>query len=185
VEQPAQIDRNGTVIGNVVKKELPLPFPSHALRIDAVQKNYAAKVDAALVELHPGSASPKLEVLKMGKITDLVELKDIAQEEELELTGRTSGWQKVQKSSVVPFYNVTNKITSDEYCFENALIFREPSGGAAAQPGDSGAWVCKEVGTDYHWAAMVVGGDKQLGVAVAAHELKAWWEGGGYKLSVC
>jgi hypothetical protein len=129
--------------------------------------------------------SAKLEILKMGKVTDLVDLDDIAQDEELQLTGRTSDWQKVQKSSVVPYYNITNNITHDEYCFENPLIFREPSGSPPAQPGDSGAWICKEVGTDYHWAAMVVGGDKQLGIAVAAHELKMWWEDAGYKLTVC
>jgi hypothetical protein len=50
VEQPAHIDRNSTVIGAVVKKELPAPFPSHAQKVKAVQQNYAAKVDAALVE---------------------------------------------------------------------------------------------------------------------------------------
>jgi hypothetical protein len=121
----------------------------------------------------------------MGKVTDLVAFADIAQDEKLQLTGRTSGWKKVQRSSVSPFYNIKNKMTGDEYCYENPLIFREPSGAAAAQPGDSGAWLCKEVGTDYHWAGMVVGGDEQLGLAVAAHELRAWWEAAGYKLSVC
>jgi hypothetical protein len=103
----------------------------------------------------------------------------------LQLTERTLDWQLVQRSSVSPFYSITNKMTDDEDCYEDTLIFREPSGGAAAQPGDSGAWLCKDVGTDYHWAAMVFGADRQLGVAVAAHELKTWWEAAGYKLSVC
>jgi len=185
VQQPAQIDRQGAVIGDVVQAQLPAPFPSHARKVKADQQKYAAKVDAALVEIRAGGTSPKLEVLKMGKVTDLVALDDIEQDEELQLTGRTSDWQKVQKSSVSPYYNIKNKTTGDEYCYENALIFREPSGAAAAQPGDSGAWLCKEVGTDYHWAAMVVGGDKQLGLAVASHELKTWWEAAGRNLSVC
>ena len=184
VEQPAQIDRRGNVFGHVVLTQLPPPFPSHAPKVKAVQQQYAAKVDAALVAIDPGGTPPKLEVLKMGKVTDLVALDDIGQDEELQLTGRTSDWQLVQRSSVSPFYNLANMMTGDEYCYENALIFREPSGAVPAQPGDSGAWLCKEVGTDYHWAAMVVGGDRQLGVAVAAHELKTWWEAAGYQLSV-
>jgi len=34
---------------------------------------------------------------------------------------------------------------------------------------------------------MVVGGDRQLGIAVAAHELEAWWKSlpAGYNLTVC
>ena len=185
VEQPAQIDRKGSVIGDVVQAHLPAPFPSHARAVPAVQQQHAAKVDAALIEIYVGGPSPRLEVLKMGKVTDLVALDDIAQGEELQLTGRTSDWQKVEKSLVSPFYNIKNKITGDEYCYEKALIFREPSGANAAQPGDSGAWICKEVGTDYHWAGMVVGGDMQLGFAIGAHELKAWWEEAGYNLLVC
>ena len=183
VEQPAQIDRRGTTIGSVVTKHLPPAFPSHARRVESEQAKYAAKVDAALIELDSKTGA-KLEVLKMGPVTNLVALADIAQHEELQLTGRSSDWQKVQRSSVSPFYNVKNTITGDEYCFENALIVREPSGASAAQPGDSGAWLCKEVGTHYHWAGMVVGGDKQLGIAVASHELKSWWEAAGFNLSV-
>jgi len=185
VEQPAQIDKAGTVIGNVIEKQLPPSFPSHAKKVAAVQQQYAAKVDVALVEITAGT--PNLEVLKMGKVTDFVDLDDIEQDEELQFTGRTSDWQKVQRSSVSPYYNVKDKTTGAEYCYENALIFREPSGAAAAQPGDSGAWLCKEVGTDYHWAGVVVGGDKQLGIALAAHELKAWWKAlpTSYDLSVC
>ena len=186
VEQPAHIDGKGSVIGDVVRTQLPPAFPSHAQRIKAVQKQYAAKVDASIVELHvPEGSVPRLEVLKMGKVTGLIELDDIAQGEELQLTGRTSDWQKVERSSVSPFYNVVNKQTGEEYCYENALIFREPTGAAAAQPGDSGAWLCKEVGTDYLWAGMVVGGDSQLGLAVAARELENWWQAAGYQLSVC
>jgi hypothetical protein len=187
VEQPARIDRKGSVIGKVAEAQLPSPFPSYARKIEDDQQKYASKVDVALIEIDPAAASAKLEVLKMGKVTSLVALDDIEQDEELELTGRASDWQKVQRSSLSPYYNVKNTMTGNEYCFENVLVFREPSGGAAARPGDSGGWICKEVGTDYHWAALVVGGDKQLGFAIAAHELKAWWEDlpSGYKLSVC
>jgi hypothetical protein len=34
------------------------------------------------------------------------------------------------------------------------------------ESGDSAAWICKEVGTDSQWAALVVG----------AHDLNDWWE---------
>jgi hypothetical protein len=183
VEQPASLDRKGTVIGKVVQRQLPRTFPPQARKVPAAQGMYAAKVDVALIEID--GPNSKLEVLKMGKVRGVISIDDIAQNEELELTGRTSDWQKVQKSSRVPFYNLINDTTGDEYCFENPLIFREPSGASAAQPGDSGAWLCKEVGTDYQWAAMVVGGDKQLGVAVASEELKTWWESAGYKLATC
>ena len=94
VQQPAQIDRQGAVIGDVVQAQLPAPFPSHARKVKADQQKYAAKVDAALVEIRAGGTSPKLEVLKMGKVTDLVALDDIEQDEELQLTGWTSDWQK-------------------------------------------------------------------------------------------
>lgn len=185
VEQPARIDRTGTLIGKVDAVQVPAPFPSHARKVSADQQKYAAKVDAALIEIDSG-ISAELKVLKMGRVTDFVAIDDIEQDEELQMTGRTSDWQKIQRSSVSPFYNVTNKTTGDEYCYENALIFREPSGAAAAQAGDSGAWICKEVGSVYHWAGMIVGGDKQLGIAIAAAELKTWWEAlpTGYDLSV-
>jgi hypothetical protein len=120
------------------------------------------------------------ELLEGERFDEFVE-----QNEELQLTGRTSDWEKVQRSSDSPFYNLKNKTTGDEYCFENALIFREPSGAAAAAPGDSGAWLCREAGTDFHWAGMVVGGDSQLGIAVGSQELKSWWETAGFSLSVC
>jgi hypothetical protein len=184
VEQPAHIDKHASAIGSVVHKQLPPPFPSHARKVPADQAGYAAKVDAALIKFDPTS-SAKLEVLKMGPVTKLLLLDDIEQDEELQLTGRTSDWQKVQRSSVSPFYNVKNKTTGDEYCFEYALIFREPSGAAAARPGDSGAWLCREVGPDYHWVGMVVGGDKQLGIAVGSYEIKSWWEAAGFRLRVC
>lgn len=185
VDQPARTDNAGSTVGAAVLHSLPAPFPSHARKIEVDQRLYSSKVDAALVELSSGGASPKLEVFKMGKVTDLIAIVDIEQDEELELTGRSSDWQKVRRSSVSPFYNVKNRSTGDEYCFEDALIIREPTGGPAVRPGDSGSWICKEVGTDYHLAAMVVGGDKQLGIAIASYQLKEWWEGAGFKLSVC
>ena len=186
VDQPAQIDNAGGVIGAVVESQLPPAYPSYAKKIAANQQWYASKVDVALVEIQ-GATTAKLEVLKMGRITALVSLADIEQDEEMQLTGRSSDWQKVQRACRSPYYNVTNKITGDEYCYENPLVFREPSGAAAAQPGDSGSWLCKEVGAAYHWAAMLVAGDRQLGIAVGADEIKAWWESlpGGYTLSVC
>lgn len=188
VEQPASIDNAGSLIGTVVDSHLPPAFPSYgAKRNPAGQKSYASKVDAALIEIDATRTSAKLEVLKMGRVTAIVSLSDIDQGEELQFTGRSSDWIKVQRSSISPYYNLTNKTTGDEYCYESPLIFRAPSGGAAAQPGDSGAWLCREVGIDYHWAAMVVGGDLQLGVAVAAEEVEAWWRSlaRGYNLSVC
>lgn len=185
VDQPARKDRKGSVIGKVVSHQLPPAFPSHLRRIAVHQKLYASPVDAALVELYTDPSSPKLEVFKMGAITDLLDITDIEQDEELEMTGRSSDWQKLRRSSVSPFYNVTHKATQTEYCFENALIVREPSGATAVSPGDSGAWICKDIGTSWHWAAMVVGGDRQLGIAVAAHRVRDWWQNAGYQLSVC
>lgn len=175
VEQPARIDATGGIIGKVIGSELPSPYPSHTPRTTAHQRQHASKVDVALVEIND-KTTPKLEILKMGKVKGLVEPDDIEQHEELQLTGRSSDWKIVEKAVVSPYYNIKNQKTGEEYCYENALIFRDATGAAAAQPGDSGAWLCKETDADYLWAGMVVGGDHQLGIAIAAHELKSWWE---------
>ncbi len=177
IDQPSRFEgrSGGGTIGTVVALESPRTFPPGTPKLVVNQRGNASKYDVALIELSRSTAA-QLRILKMGAVVDWADLDDIAQDEALEFTGRSSDWQKVVKSSVVPFYNLTNQLTGDEYCYENPLVFREPSGGAAALPGDSGAWVCKEVGTDYHWAAMIVGGDKQLGFAIAATTLKQWWE---------
>jgi hypothetical protein len=183
-EQPAQVDKHAAIIGSVVQQTLPPPFPSHAKKIAADQSKYSAKIDAALIKLDHAT-SAKLEVLKMGPVTSIEAFDNIAQDEKLQLTGRTSDWQVVQKSTVAPFYNVTNPVTREEYCYKKPLIFREPNGRQACRPGDSGAWICKEVGVDYHWIGMVVGGDQQLGLAIGAEEIKSWWQAAGFDLSSC
>lgn len=173
VDQPAQLDGSGSSIGQVFVSELPAPYPSHARRTTSYQSKHASKVDIALIELGP-SPKPRLEVLKMGRLRDTISLDDIEQDEELQITGRTSDWKRLQRGPVAPYYNVKNKKTGDEYCFENALILRDPTGVCPVQPGDSGAWLCKETANDYLWAGMVVGGDSQLGLAIAANELMQW-----------
>jgi hypothetical protein len=127
VSQPALIDGHAGVIGKVIAVGPPNVFPKGMPKLVVNQQANASKVDVALVEIDPATAAD-LKVLKMGRVTDFVALDDIAQDEELELTGRSSDWQKVQKSSVAPYYNLSNQITGEEYCFEKPLVIRESTG---------------------------------------------------------
>jgi hypothetical protein len=167
-------------IGTVLHSEMPPLFSSSALSTSGYPSIVAKPVDAALIEID-NKLGARLEINSLGSVAGIFPDANIVQWLVTTYGGRTSGIIRIAEfRGRSPYYCLADKATGQIYCFDELLTIRWTSSAGKStgpfQDGDSGSWLGVDGLRGWEWAAMAVGGDSNVGFAVSATRVEAWWK---------
>jgi hypothetical protein len=188
VDQPAQADSSASA-APIGKRVAGTTLVGSKVSDPCNPYNTATPIntlDVALIEIDDTTAvSTPPEIQNIGVLTGIVPRPLLNRGQQVEFSGKSSGYKvRFLKGVGVP-YRLTNRFTGNIHCFLHVLEFETSSGKRRpSKGGDSGAWLCSRYGSGYGWTGMIIGGDGPDGYAIFADGIEQWWKAQGYSMSL-